>query len=321
MEQSQKRKDIIKVAKLYYYGNLSQEQIAKLLGLSRPKVSRMLTEARQLNIVQISVRDPNLSYEEQEEKLRHRFGLEYIRIVPSGTTDEISKKNVGHAASDFLNSRIEEHTKIGISWGTTLCAFVREFQAKAPAPNAKVVQMVGGMYSQSLNIDGRELVKTLSSKLQCEHSLLQAPLLVRNPVLRELLMQEPSVIEHNTHIRTLDIAFVGLGHSYDFYKDSITYRAEYMEEAEARRLHEMGLVCDICGHQLLEDGTEPDTFLRSRVVGITLEEVHRVPLVVGLCAGHRKAQSIFAALRGNHINGLILDEVAAISLIAAAGLS
>src|SRR5699024_2776830 len=100
MEQSQKRKDIIKIAKLYYYGNLSQEQIAKLMGLSRPKVSRLLTEARELNIVQISVRDPNLSYEEQEEKLKQRFGLEYIRIVSSGTTDEISKRNVGRAASD-----------------------------------------------------------------------------------------------------------------------------------------------------------------------------------------------------------------------------
>lgn len=321
MEHSKKRKDLIEVAKLYYYGNLSQDQIAKLMGLSRPKVSRLLAEARQLNIVQITIHDPNLSYAENEEMLREYFGLRYVCIVPSGNSEEAAKKNVGRAASDFLNQNIQERTKIGIAWGTTLCAFVKEFQAKAPAPKATVVQMVGGIYNKSLNIDGRELVKTLSAKLQCEHSLLQAPLVVSNPTLRDLLMQEPAVIEHNRHIRSLDIAFVGLGRSYDCYKDSFTYQSEYMEEEDARKLREMGLVCDICGRQLLADGTEPETFLSSRVIGITLEELHRVPLVVGLCVGHKKAQSILAALRGKHINGVILDEIAAISLLSLAKLS
>lgn len=318
MEQSKKRKDIIKVAKLYYYGNLSQDQIAAMLGLSRPKVSRLLAEARQLNIVQITIRDPNVSYEKNEEKIRSHFGLKYVRIVPSGNSEEAAKRNVGRAASELLNQSLKEDIRIGISWGTTLSAFVREYQPKAPMPRATVVQLAGGMYSQSLNIDARELVKTLSGKLQCGHSLLHAPLIVSNPMLKDLLMQEPAMIDHKRQVDTLDVAFVGLGHSYDFYKESIVYRAEYTEEEEAQYLHKLGLVCDICGHQLLADGTEPETFLSNRVISVDLEELHRVPLVVGLCVGYRKAQSILSALRGGHINGVVLDEIAAIALIAAA---
>lgn len=315
MEQSQKRKDIIKAAKLYYYGNMSQQEIAQLMNISRPKVSRLLTEARQLNIVQITIRDPRMSLEQNAEKLKKHFNLRFVSVVPSAVNDEATKVNVGRAASDYLNSNMQDHTKIGISWGTTLCAFTREFQAKTSFPNAMVVQLVGGTYSQNLNIDARELVKVIAHKLQCNHSILQAPLIVSDPALRDLLMKEPAIIEHFRQIHSLDIAFVGLGSSY--YKDSIAYRANYIEENEAKRLGELGLVCDICGHQLREDGSEPDTFLSNRVVGVTMEELHQIPTVVGLCAGHKKTQPILAALRGRHINALIIDEIAAISLLTA----
>lgn len=316
MEQSKKRLEIIQAAKLYYYGNMSQEQIGHLMGISRPRVSRLLTEARQLNIVKITVQDPQDSAESAARKLKQRFALKYVEVVPSGNNEEAAKSNVGRAASKFLNEHISDHSKIGISWGTTLAAFTREFQAKSQIPGARVVQLVGGTYIENLNIDGRELVKVLAKKLGCAHSILQAPLVVHNAALRDLLMQEPAVIAHFEHIHSLDMAFVGIGTAY--YKDSIAFRANYIEEAESRELGEKRLVCDICGHQLLADGTEPQTFLSNRIVGITLPELHQVPLVVGLCAGHKKAAPLAAALRGRHINAVILDEVSAIALMAAA---
>lgn len=314
MEQSQKRRDMIKASKLYYFGNMSQEEIARLMGISRPKVSRLLTEARQLNIVQITVNDCHESNDENARLLAQRFQLQYVQIVPSGNCEEAAKTNVGLAASDLLNARIQPNSTIGISWGTTLAAFARTFRAKHPVPGAKMVQLVGGTYSQSLNIDGRELVRSISKKLQCEHHLLQAPFIVHNPALRDLLMQEPAVKEHFRLIHNLDMAFVGIGASY--YKDSIAFRSHYIEEDEARQLSDLGLVCDICGHQLLPDGHEPDTFLNDRVVGISLEDLDRTPFVVGLCVGHKKVTPLLAALHGHHLNAMIIDEVAAISLLS-----
>jgi len=315
MMLSEKRNNMLQAAKLYYYGSMSQDEIAKLLHISRPKVSRLLSEARQLNIVKITITDPNQSFQNYEEILCSHFGLKHAIIVPGGPNEEAIKRNVGQAASEFLNSHLTGDMKIGISWGTTLAAFVKEFQTKTPVPDVRIVQLIGGTYSQTLNIDGRDLVRTMAQKLQCEYSILQAPLIVTKPILRQLLMEEPNVIRHFEHIRSLDIAFVGIGHSYFSYKDSIVYRANYIAEAEAPRLEEMELVCDICGHPLLQDGTEPETFLQDRIIGISLEELHRIPLVVGVCTGHSKVKPVLAALRGRHINTLITDEVAAITLL------
>jgi len=49
------RNDMISIAKLYYNGGKSQDEIAKLMNLSRPKVSRMLTLAKQRRIVEFRI--------------------------------------------------------------------------------------------------------------------------------------------------------------------------------------------------------------------------------------------------------------------------
>ena len=150
--------------------------------------------------------------------------------------------------------------------------------------------------------------------ISCNHSILQAPLYVHNTALRDLFMQEPDVITHFRHVQALDMAFVGIGTTSN--KDSIAFRGNYIAENEAKKLSEQGFVCDICGHQLQADGSEPPNFLSDRVVGISLEQLHQIPIVVGLCTGHKKAVPLLAALRGNHINSLIADEVCAIALLS-----
>ena len=46
---------MVKVCDLYYNQNISQQQIAKSLNLSRPTVSRLLSSAREQGIVQLSI--------------------------------------------------------------------------------------------------------------------------------------------------------------------------------------------------------------------------------------------------------------------------
>ena len=48
---------IFTVAKLYYEENLTQAEVAERVGVSRPLVSKMLSEARDCGIVHIEVRN------------------------------------------------------------------------------------------------------------------------------------------------------------------------------------------------------------------------------------------------------------------------
>ena len=56
----EKRRRLAYVARRYYLDDQKQSDIAAELGISRPMVSRLLTEARQLGVVEITVHDPEV---------------------------------------------------------------------------------------------------------------------------------------------------------------------------------------------------------------------------------------------------------------------
>ena len=159
---------------------MTQDEIAQMMGISRPKVSRMLAAAHQYNIVHIEIRDPLFSNTEVAEKIRSHFDLKKVVVVPTGQNPSDAKDNIGKAASEYLNSCIVNGMKIGISWGTTLNAFVNRFPVRKSISRCQCHPALGASYSQSMHMDGRELVKPLARKLNCQYSLLRPPLLVHN---------------------------------------------------------------------------------------------------------------------------------------------
>ena len=59
-----------RIARMYYQNDLSQAQIAKRIGLSRPQISRYLKRARETGMVEINVNDP---YTGESEEISARI--------------------------------------------------------------------------------------------------------------------------------------------------------------------------------------------------------------------------------------------------------
>lgn len=75
---------IYKCCSLYYEEQLGQQDICRVLGVSRPSVSRMLKLGRELGIVRIDVINPRvLSYSTLERQLERLFFCE--RLLSSAT--------------------------------------------------------------------------------------------------------------------------------------------------------------------------------------------------------------------------------------------
>lgn len=56
--EKDKRSLSIEAARLYYFSDYSQQEIAERLGVSRPTVSRLLQHAKEQGYVRISIVDP-----------------------------------------------------------------------------------------------------------------------------------------------------------------------------------------------------------------------------------------------------------------------
>ena len=71
----------VKVARLYHYQGLTTERIASQLGLSRSKISRLLTHARNSGLIEIRVHDPEAEPQELEREIKDRFQIAAVNVV------------------------------------------------------------------------------------------------------------------------------------------------------------------------------------------------------------------------------------------------
>jgi len=306
---------LVKISELYYYENMSQLEIAKALQLSRPKVSRLLAQARRQGIVEISIADSVLFSFHHAQRLKELLGLSHVIVVPSGADKEQALLAAGRAAGNYLNEILHENMQIGISWGSAMDSLVQQFHPLRSMPSARILQLSGGVHTTAYNIDSRELTLRLARKLGAAYSILQAPLLVSCREVRDVLLREPELALHFRHFQSLDLALVGIGSMLP--AQSMLYKAGYISLQESQAQIEAGFAADICANRIYKDGSIRPNAISDRLIAISLQQLRRIPNVLAVAVGEDKVLPILAAAKGGFIKTLITDEIAASSLLKA----
>jgi DNA-binding transcriptional regulator LsrR (DeoR family) len=93
-----------------------------------------------------------------------------------------------------LESHLADGQKVGFSWGSTLQTIAYEYLPQKSYTNAIFIQLTGNIFSQSTlskgYMDPRDLVQRLAKKANAKWSVFQVPFMVKNPVLRQLLLDD-----------------------------------------------------------------------------------------------------------------------------------
>jgi DNA-binding transcriptional regulator LsrR (DeoR family) len=295
-----------KVSKLYYEQGLTQHEIAERLRLSRPKVSRLLQQARADGIVQITVLSPPGIYASVEEELESRFGLQEAVVVDAGASDAPGavSREIGAAAADYLQRTVGDGDVIGIAWGSTLNAMVSAVSSM-DARDAHVVQIIGGLGSPESEVHATDLCRRLAQALGCRLTLLPAPGIVDSSAVKRALESDRHVRAALELQQNLTVAFVGIGAPTP---SSVVMRDGFiMSEDELGSLRALGAVGDIALRFFDAEGRAVRSELDERVIGITLDDLKRVQRVVGVAGGEQKDAVIRAALAGKLVDVLVTD--------------
>jgi deoxyribonucleoside regulator len=89
---------LVRVSRLYYELGETQEAVARIVGVTRPQVSRLLKEARAQGVVEIRIVDDAATRSPAGDSLRNRFGLRAVHLAP--TVDgpaELTRRRVGRS--------------------------------------------------------------------------------------------------------------------------------------------------------------------------------------------------------------------------------
>jgi DNA-binding transcriptional regulator LsrR (DeoR family) len=308
------REQLVKAARMYFVDGSSQQEIAGAFGTSRSNVSRMLSAAREQGIVEIRIVDHAERRHDLEVELTQRFGL-YDCLVAAYTPGTAPTESVAKLSSRWLLDTVHEGQRLALSWGTALQAMVWAVTATRRY-DVEVVQLVGGLSSVDAEVTGQELVRELATRLGARYRYLHAPALVANPDALAAFLSERSVSTALDAAKSADIAFVGIG-TYGDSSSGAIIDAMALSAGDRAELDALSPAGDICARYFDINGTPvPSEVLRHRVIAVDLEDLRRIPMVVGVTAGRVKAPGLVGALRGCHLDVLICDESAAGAALA-----
>ena len=126
MDNDTRKQLLAEVANLYFKEKRTQAQIGRSLGYSRSAISRLLSEAEEQGIVEITINHPISRDYRLESRLKEKYGLETAFVVNTG---ELSYENtmqvVGRMGAYYLEHTLKDNILIGIGWGTSLSAVVK----------------------------------------------------------------------------------------------------------------------------------------------------------------------------------------------------
>jgi DNA-binding transcriptional regulator LsrR (DeoR family) len=299
------------IASLYYDQDKNQQAIADEIGVTRSAVSRLLTEAHKRGIVEHIIHYPWRTSTDLEHELASKFPvLKHVRVLirQNKSYDEMLK-GMGILASQYFNSILPTLKIVGITWGTGLYQMVKACRPQS-RPDMEIIQLIGGTGTERTSTIGPLLAPTLANCLGCTCRFLHAPLIVKNEATRRALLEDPTIRETLDRAGQCDLALVGIGGIRpELYNP---YRLGYITQEELKELQREGIVGDVAGHHYdIHGEILTQSLINCRWVGISVDTLKKIKSVMAVAGDVQKAEGIYGALQGRHINVLITDNTAA----------
>jgi DNA-binding transcriptional regulator LsrR (DeoR family) len=300
----QRHEALAEVVSLYYIDGLDQREIASRIGLSRSTVSRMITEARELGIVDIRINRPLPIDENIRQDALTCFPLKDALILSNENVRGPVLERVGALAAQYVETSLPQNGTIAISWGTSLAATVDALSG-GRRNNVRVVQMIGASGSLHPDVDGSELARNMALKLGGTSIALNAPLIVDDPSLARALLRQDSVANVLDIAARADMALIGLGGMNPAISSLL--RSGFATRDALERAVAMGTVGDAGGHMLSIDGEIVHSELSERMVGLDEARLRAIPTVIAVAVGLEKVDIIHAALRSGLVDVIASD--------------
>ena len=312
--KEQARKELlISVAKMYYIDRMTQQEIADRLFLSRSNISHLLKKCVDQNIVEFNVKETSSIGQDLQNRIKKRFSLKDLIIVPSKKDLDETRKKLGEAISDYLKIYLKNGMLIGVTWGKTIYNISKSFK---PISNISVdvIQMVGGIEARDIHTDRRLITESLAKSLNGKAIMPLVPYVVKTEEVKKTLLLEPVVAEHFKLVTDVDIAILGLGVAKK--EVNLSRYAGYFSDEDINFLEQEGAVSDICGIQFDVEGKQCASEISNRILGIGYKDLTKIPLIIGTTVGLEKTETIMASLLSGLISVLAIDEQAAFSLLS-----
>lgn len=322
LDHDQQIANAVRVARMYYYQNMTTGAIGRELGVSRSTISRLLSFAKELGIVEFRIRDPRGRGRSLEEGIRQKFGVRVVKVVsvPEVAGEQEWLQRVGIFAGNYINTLIDSNMVLGLAWGVTVGTIANYLTPKSTV-NVEVVQLNGAGNTQNMGITyASEIITRFAQNYEAHAHLFPVPTFFDYPQTKAALWRERSIqrileLQKRANVLLYSIGAVQAG------VPSHVYSRGYLEPEDFAELEEQKVVGDIATVFFRADGSYKDIPMNARASGPDLPLFQQVEHAVCVVSGYGKVQGLRAAMKGQYLTHLIVDEPTARLLLESEGVN
>lgn len=301
----------VEIAKMYYFQNKTQAEIARELCMSRSNVSRILTRSLENGLVEIKINDPMSEIPQVANRISKAFSLQ--EVIISQTSSDISRslRNLGDHLATFLSSTLSSDMLLGVTGGKSLAYTARAF-SNSFSLSVDVVQFHGNAYNMTNPANASNIVESFERKLHGRGYILNAPIMVQSSEAKKLLMLTPTISEIFEKYQNVDIALLDI--TMPQTNISPQLREPWLLPADAIQLQELQATSCVCGHYFDINGHSCNAGVFDRTMAVDMDTLMKVPIRIGVACDSSLLTSTIGALNSGLINILFVDESLALDI-------
>ncbi|MFI5367384.1 MAG: sugar-binding transcriptional regulator, partial [Spirochaetia bacterium] len=293
---------ITRIAWLYYKEKMTQQEIAERISLSRQKVQRLLEKARDLEIIQFTLKHPYVNLMSIESEVRDKFGLKDAVVAPRASEDPARlRQGFAMAGAAYLERKLGAMKKcmLGIGWGNTTAYLADFFEPQQVTGTIEIVSLIGNLM-MNVSMNPYIMAEKIARKLDASFYNIWAPAIAQTKERAEVFKSEPWIRDVLDIACRADVMLISIGEAS---KSASLFKMGYLSSADLQRLIGKGAVGDILCRYFDSHGDFIDDDVHDRVIGIPMDVMgDPKKLIIGVAGGPSKVRAIRAALLKKYIN-------------------
>lgn len=288
----------IKICELYYLEKMSQKEISARMGISRPQISRILANAKEMGLVSVKINNPYGGETKLEHKLIETFGLTDALVVGTEGADSRERmENFGREAAEYLEHYLPAGGRVGVVGGSTVRTIVDHMRPSGKRV-AEVVPMAGGVGMGNVDIHANNIAQRFTYVHGGTAYSLNAPVVVSDSKTAFFLRKEPTIARVLELGSACDIAIVGIG---SVAMNATNVKAGGLTAADIDYLKHEGAVGSVCTSYINAEGKEVGENLNGRSIGQSLDSMKNVKIIAS-AIGESKVPAIRAVLKSGCVD-------------------
>ena len=299
-----------RAAWMSYIGGIRQEDIARALGVSRPKVNRLIALAHRQKLIRIFIDGEILDCVALGDRLIDRYGLEFAEVAPTIDASDPPMETIGTLGARAMLRLFDDPalTVLGIGHGRTLAAVVDRLPTVARR-DVQIVSLLGGL-TRNAEASPFDVIHRLAAKVGGECYFMPVPFFANSIEDRQVLMAQRGVAEVFARARAAQVCLVGIGEVDD---EAYLLGSGMITRDELDEVVEAGAEGEILGQFVDGQGRAVDAAANSLALGLRLDDLADKS-VVAVAGGTAKVKAIRSVLNSGVVTGLITDEATARAL-------